>query len=106
MSPKKAKVDASDETKKQQLISNLKKYCGKLNLSLPAGIITDRNIINYEAGDHGKAKCLFSCPFCVKRIPLTFDFHWKSANATTHLKNHIQNQNKHNESVENVIVDL
>lgn len=102
----KVTVDVSDQTKKEQLISNLNKYCIKHKLMLPVGIITVKNLLEYEAGEHGQAKCLFSCPFCDKRVPLTYELHWKSANVTTHLKRHIQNENITFETIENIVVDL
>lgn len=87
-----AALTISDEDMKKQLLSNLEKYFRKLNYDLPGNIMTDRNIIMFERQQNDTdVKCKYSCPFCVKIIPVNFKKYWRSANITSHFKQHVEN---------------
>lgn len=64
----------------------------KKNCILPPGIISAKNIRNFERGTDGEfvCKCKFACPFCSRVIPVKFKEFWMSSNITTHMKKHIE----------------
>lgn len=56
-----------DQDLKNQVINNLIKYMAKHGFELPEGILSERNILDFERTVNGfDAKCRFSCPFCAK----------------------------------------
>lgn len=92
-------LETSDQDMKKQLILNLVNYFLKQKRNSPqnqnvAEIITERNITKFEREQNTAIiKSEFSCPFCVKRIPVNFKDYWRSANITTHLKKHVEKDN-------------
>lgn len=75
------------------LIRQLNKYPSKVGYPVPIGVISETNIqdIQSEAQEDGSTvhKCIFSCPFCDKNVPVIYKRYWWASNATKHLKIHV-----------------
>lgn len=113
---KKKKVRSAAEMK-SWLVDKLKAYPAKCGVTLPAGVISEKNVIKFEAVSEGiiendeqsgvqSYKCLFSCPLCSKKIPVTYKNYWESSNATNHIKVHLEEikEQASNETLEEVEV--
>lgn len=89
----KAKSDSTDGVLIAKLISNLMAYMKKNEFTLPEGILSSKNIRNFERGsdiDDFVCKCRFVCSFCPKNFPVKFKKFWMSSNVTKHLREHIE----------------
>lgn len=86
------KKELTDDELKEKLISNLVKNAAKKDCILPPGIITTKNIRNFDRDTGGEfvCKCKFACPFCSRVIPVQFKEFWMSSNITSHMKKHIE----------------
>lgn len=88
----KGETNKSEDVLKTTLIRNLIKFAQKKGLVLPEGVISERNIVDFKCehlGANKVFKCGFSCPFCATVIPVFFKSFWRSSNASSHLKDHI-----------------
>lgn len=88
-----------------KLISNLMTYMKKNNFALPDGLMSSKNIRDFERGaevDDFVCECRFVCPFCPKNFPITYRKFWMSSNLTKHLKNHIDIENLNVQNNQNV----
>lgn len=82
----------SDDDIIRGLVSNMLKYCEKIDFPLTDEIISANNVNDFERGnglDDFAYKCRFSCPFCDRVFPLKYKTFWMSSNLTAHLKEHI-----------------
>lgn len=96
----KSKVKIRSETQiKSMLIESLSAFSTKFGLKLPAGVISGRNITNFEEmlgdtneenGGEKAYQCTFSCPFCINIIPVSYKAYWQSSNVTRHIQHHIK----------------
>lgn len=79
----------SDEEVIGNLISNLSNYLRKCGFEIQDGLISGLNIQDFERifnEDGFTCKCIFSCPFCAKIIPVRYKRFWLSSNITKHFK--------------------
>lgn len=91
----KNKSNMSEDVLKNSLIVGLEKYATKVGFSLPQGVFSDRNILNFRRemmAEKEVYKCTFSCPFCSKTTPVIYKLYWMSSNVTKHLKGHLLTQ--------------
>lgn len=95
--PKVKKIQSATHIK-SMLIEKLIAYPGKHGVKLLAGVISEGNIMDFEAtskdGEVNGAQCVFSCPLCVKFIPTSYTTHWKSSNVTNHIRTHVEDLKK------------
>lgn len=91
VSAKKKRPTMSDEELQNKLISNFETFAAKNGRPLSKGIISKRNILEFQKATKGEEtffKCVFSCPFCAKKTPINYKLFWMSSNVTNHLKEH------------------
>lgn len=86
----------SDQELKDDLIKKLIAATGKSGFCLPAGIISESNLLQFHRTMNERdtvCKCIFSCPFCSKKYTIKYKTFWITVNAWKHLRTaHIQNQ--------------
>lgn len=86
----KPKKFQSENALKCSLVCRLAKYSTKLGFPMPDGVISERNIRDFKHNNVNKTyRCVFSCPFCDKTIPIIYKTFWMTSNATTHVKFHV-----------------
>lgn len=98
----KGKKTFSDNEIQDKLIASLMLAARKVDSSFQEGIITKKNILNFERipkDDDFIFKCRFSCPFCEKMYSAKYGNSWMNSNITKHVKGHIQ-QNRDEEQAE------
>lgn len=94
--PVKTKPRKSSDELVQKLIVLLNSHVKEISQS--ENVISDNNIKDIVGDGVSGIRCIFSCPFCVKRIPVIYSNQWWSSNATKHIKNHVEahvNRNTH-----------
>lgn len=82
----------SDDELKSKLIDNTLKIIKKLSTNdVQTDVVGDVHIIDFERVDNSGnfvCKCIFQCPFCVRKIPVGFKKYWQTSNLGLHLKGH------------------
>lgn len=79
----------SDQELKDSLIRKLMVASRRAGLNIPAGTISEANLIQFERTPNENdtvCKCIFSCPFCSKRYTIKHKTFWNTSNAWKHLK--------------------
>lgn len=90
--------DRTDDELKDKLISNLMMFMEKNNFALAPGMISSKNIHDFERATDScdfVCKCRFGCPFCARVFPVKFKQFWMSSNIVKHLKSHIEEEYVH-----------
>lgn len=88
----KYKSTPSDSDLKSSLVTKLTKYAQNIGLELPDESITEMNLTEYVRGSEGDpfiCQCRFICPICAKNMLVSYVSYWKSSNITTHIKDHL-----------------
>lgn len=82
----------TDAQLKTKLLQNLRRYSKTISPDTPSEAYSEANIQEFERISSGNSvcKCVFTCPFCVKKFSLIYKTFWMSSNATKHLKTHLQ----------------
>lgn len=76
----------------QKLVANLVNYAKNINFPLEDGMISSKNVNDFEPGsasDKFAYQCRFSCPFCSKVFPVKYGTFWQSSNVTKHFRDHL-----------------
>lgn len=84
-----AKNVVSDQELKSSLIKKLMTACAKAGTQLPAGTISEANLLQFHRPTNEidtVCKCTFSCPFCSKTYTIKYKSYWMTQNAWKHLK--------------------
>lgn len=98
-SNRRSKKTLSDDELKKKLIENLLNYAENISLSIPIGILSDVNIVEFRRDineDDFVCNCRFICPLCSKVFKLQYKTYWRSSNVTTHFKDHKTLENTNN----------
>lgn len=84
----------TDHELKSSLIKKLMTACAKAGAKLPAGTISEANLLEFHRTTKEKdtvCQCTFSCPFCSKTYTIKYKTFWMTNNAWKHLKSgHIE----------------
>lgn len=105
----KKKIMLSDQELKNELVkklmTTLTTAARKVGISIPAGTISEANLIQFHRPTHGPTneknivcQCKFSCPFCAKNYTIKYKTYWQTNNASTHLKNAHMKSNDQNDN--------